>query len=135
MNHKETGRQVLVCYVERGQLVARWIDPEWAKERTVNTNTMTRIVNGARYSTETATLLASDVYWDGHNYERAGRNRWLYRTPKGRYFLATRSLWQGEQDTLEPLGEVDARRLYEGALRVHEVDYETAFPGAEVVDA
>ena len=37
---------------------------------------MVRVVNGLRYSTETATVLASDVYWDGSNHERHGRNEW-----------------------------------------------------------
>ena len=35
---------------------------------------MTRIVDRKRYSTETATLIADDEYWDGHNWERRGRN-------------------------------------------------------------
>lgn len=32
----------------------------------------TRIIDRKRYSVETATLLAGDDYWDGHNYERHG---------------------------------------------------------------
>lgn len=101
----------------------------------MNPGTMTRIVNGKRYSTENATLLASDVYWDGHNHERSGRNRWLYRTPKGRYFLLIRSMWQDERDSLEPISETDARLLYEGSLCTHEVSYAEAFPGVEIEDA
>ncbi len=34
----------------------------------------TRIVDRSRYSTATATLVASDAYWDGNNFERRGRN-------------------------------------------------------------
>lgn len=96
---------------------------------------MTRIVNRQRYSTETATLLASDVYWDGHNMERSGRNTWLYRTPKGAYFLVHRTCWQGEEDSLEPIEEEEAIDLYETSLRTHEVPYEEAFPDVEVEDA
>lgn len=47
---------------------------------------MERIVEGKRYSTRTSTLLASDRYWDGSNWERSGRNCYLYVTPRGRYF-------------------------------------------------
>ena len=96
---------------------------------------MSRIVDGVRYNTETATLLAHDVYWDGHNLERSGRNRWLYRTPRGRYFVVTGTYWQGERDTLEPISQDEAIRLYEGPLCQHEVDYEEAFPGVEVTEA
>lgn len=64
---------------------------------------MSRIVDRRRYDTRTATLLAGDGYWDGHNFERRGRNTWLYRTPGGRYFTVTRTQWQGEQDALEPV--------------------------------
>ena len=96
---------------------------------------MTRIVNRQRYSTGSATLLASDVYWDGHNMERSGRNTWLYRTPRGAYFSVTRTCWQGEEDYLTPLTEEDAVLLYEGRLRTHEVPYEEAFPGVTVEDA
>ena len=96
--------------------------------------TMTRIIEGIRYDTEKATLIADDVYWDGHNFERSGRNTWLYRTPNGRYFTVTGTLWQGERDTLTPLDAEEARRLYE-RLPEQEVDYEEAFPDVTVTDA
>jgi len=96
---------------------------------------MQRIVAGRRYDTETATLLAHNVYWDGHNFERSGRNMWLYRTPNGRYFTVSGTLWQGERDTLTPVGLEEARRLYEGTLTEHEIPYEEAFPEVEVTDA
>ena len=64
---------------------------------------MTRIIEGKRYSTDTATLLASDAYWDGNNFERHGRNTFLYRTRKGGYFALHRTCWQGEHDTIQPL--------------------------------
>ena len=95
----------------------------------------TRIVNRKRYSTETATLIADDVFWDGHNFERNGRNTWLYRTPNGRYFTVTCSQWQGERDSLEPISKGDAIDLYENELPEHEVDYAEAFPDVVVEDA
>jgi len=96
---------------------------------------MTRIVGGKKYSTETATLVASDVYWDGSNFERHGRNRWLYRTARGAYFVVTRTMWQGEFDALEPVDLDEAIRLFEGPLAEHEVSYAEAFPTVAVTDA
>lgn len=96
---------------------------------------MIRIVDRVRYDVSKATLLASDVFWDGHNFERSGRNTWLYRTPNGRYFTVTRTQWQGEQDALEPVDLEEAIRLYERELPEHEESYSDAFPGVEVIDA
>ena len=97
--------------------------------------TMKRTVNRRRYGTDAATLVASDAYWDGHNFERHGRNSWLYRTGLGAYFVVTRSQWQGEQDSLEPVSVERATELYEHTLSEHAVEYEVAFPEVEVVDA
>lgn len=95
---------------------------------------MTRIVDRTRYDVSTATLLASDEFWDGHNFERSGRNQFLYRTPNGRYFVVTRTQWQGEQDTLEPIPLEEAIHLYEGPLSEHEERYADAFPGVEILE-
>jgi len=94
-----------------------------------------RIIDRKRYSTETATLIADDVYWDGQNYERSGRNMFLYLTPKGNYFTVTRTQRQGEQDSIMPLSLNDAIYLYESSLSDHHVDYEDAFPSVTVEDA
>ena len=96
---------------------------------------MSRIVERKRYSTETATLVAHDVYWDGSNMERSGRNMWLYRTPRGAYFTVSRSQWQGEGDVLAPCDLETAIELDEGRLSEHEVEYEAAFPSVTVEDA
>lgn len=96
---------------------------------------MTRIIDRKRYSTQTATLIASDCYWDGHNWERRGRNTFLYRTPKGAYFVVRLTQWQGERDTLEPITQDTAINLFEHELTEHEVKYSEAFPGVEVQDA
>jgi len=101
----------------------------------MNLGRMVRIVERKRYDTETAKLLAHDVYWDGHNMERHGRNTWLLRTPRGAYFTVTRSMWQGESDTLTPVSQDEAIELYEGALREHEVAYAEAFPDVTVEEA
>lgn len=94
----------------------------------------TRIVDRKRYSTKSATLLAGDDYWDGHNFERRGRNTWLYRAPNGGYFRVTFSQWENEQHSLEPLTLDEAISLYE-SLTEHRVDYAEAFPDVKVDDA
>ncbi|MDL1895570.1 hypothetical protein FBQ82_04815 [Anaerolineae bacterium CFX7] len=94
-----------------------------------------RIVNGQRYSVKTAVLLASDNYWDGHNFERRGRNTFLYVTPNGNYFTVTLTQWQGGQDTLEPVSQAEALDLYENQLSEHAETYANAFPDVQVTDA
>lgn len=96
---------------------------------------MTRIIDRRRYSTATATLLAGDDYWDGHNFERRGRNTFLYRTPNGAYFVVNLSQWQGESNDIEPIDQETAIEFYEGHLREHYVSYEDAFPGVKIIDA
>lgn len=96
---------------------------------------MTRIVDKKKYSTETATLIASDEYWDGSNWERSGRNTFLYRTPNGVYFEVTLTQWQGEKDTLSPITQKEAISLYENELSEHFVPYSESFPDVEVKDA
>jgi hypothetical protein len=94
-----------------------------------------RIVDRKKYSTKTATLIAGDDYWDGHNWEHDGRNTFLYRTPKSAYFEVTLTMWQGEQDTLIPLSLDEAIELYEESLTEHYVNYEDAFPDVTIEEA
>ena len=94
-----------------------------------------RIIGKKRYSVATATLLAGDDYWDGHNWERSGRNTFLYRAPGGAYFEVDLTCWQGERDTLNPITQEEAIDLYEGGLTEHYVKYADAFPGVTVTDA
>ena len=94
-----------------------------------------KIVNKKRYSTKTATLIAGDNFWDGHNKERGGTNTFLYRTRKGAYFFVYLTQWVGAKDTLRPCTQEEAIAAYEGQLREHEVSYELAFPGVVVADA
>ena len=93
-----------------------------------------RIVGRKRYKTEGATVLAHDAYWNGHNFERRGRNTWLLRTPNGAYFSQTQTCWQGEQDEIHPLSQDDAIMLYE-ELPEQEVEFEQAFPGVDLKEA
>jgi len=96
---------------------------------------LTRIVDRVRYSVGTATLIADDEYWDGHNWERHGRNTFLYRTKGGRYFVVCLTQWQGEKDALYPVDAAEAERLWQDALSEHYVPFEAAFPLAEVAEA
>ena len=93
-----------------------------------------RVIDRKRYNVATAELLAGDDHWDGHNFERSGRNTWLYRTPKGAYFTVTLSQWQGERDSLVPLSVDDAIATYE-SMTEHRVEYAEAFPGVKVEEA
>jgi hypothetical protein len=92
------------------------------------------VIDGKRYRTETATLIASDAYWDGSNWERSGRNTYLYRTPKGSFFVVRQTCWQGERDTLKPVTQDEATGWWE-ILPEHEMDFVDAFPGVEIEDA
>jgi len=94
-----------------------------------------KIVDRKRYSVATATLIASDAFWDGHNFERHNRNTFLYKTRLGAFFTVTLSQWRGEDDSLGRLTVDRAISLYEGRLSVHEIDYSEAFPGVVVEDA
>ena len=94
---------------------------------------MEQIVDGLRYDTETATKVAHDRYFDGSNWERHGRNTYLYKTPNGRFFLHHTTLWQGERDRIEPVGLEEAKQYYED-LPEHEMSYAEAF-GEEPEDA
>jgi hypothetical protein len=92
------------------------------------------VIRGKRYSTKTATLIAGNDYWDGHNWERLGTNAFLYRTPKGAYFRVDLTQWEGQRDSLEPLSETEALELWE-ELSEKRVEYEEAFPGHVIEEA
>ena len=95
---------------------------------------MEAIIGRVRYRVADSTLLAHDCYWDGSNMERHGRNTFLYRTPRGRYFAVHLTMWQGERDYIEPLSEDEAYELYE-SLPEHELEVEEAFPNVVVEPA
>jgi hypothetical protein len=87
-----------------------------------------------RYSTKDSWLIAGNDYWDGHNFERSGRQTFLYRTRRGAYFAVHLTCWQGERDRIEPLTVDAAATLYE-SLPERRLDFEEAFPGVELVEA
>jgi len=93
------------------------------------------IVNRTRYSVATATLISGNDYWDGHNFERQGRNTFLYKTPKGNFFFVNLTQWQGEQDTIEPATLAEALEAYEEHLTEHRLAYADAFPDVKIIDA
>lgn len=92
---------------------------------------MRQIINGKAYDTNKAQLVTSDRYWDGSNFDRRGRNTFLYKTKKGNFFLHRTTNWQGERDYIEPLTLEEAKCWFE---RLHEqdLDYEEAFGVAPV---
>lgn len=94
-----------------------------------------RVVDRTRYDVSKSQLIASDCYWDGSNFERHGRNVFLYRTPGGRYFTVTLTQWQGERDTLTPVTLEEAIELYEHQLPEHEAEYSEAFPEVQNLEA
>lgn len=94
-----------------------------------------RIIDQKRYSTATATLLADDAYWDGHNFERSGTNTFLYRTHRGNYFSVYLTQWQGDRDTLTPLTMEEAIALYEQLNDSDAIPFKEAFPDATLEDA
>lgn len=94
----------------------------------------TEVIDRKRYSIAKSTLIASDYYWDGSNWERYGRNVFLYRTQNGNYFRVDTTLWQGERDKMTPLTLYEALALWD-ELPEKEVEFEQAFPEVEVEDA
>jgi hypothetical protein len=54
------------------------------------------LIDGILYNTDSAHFIASDRYWDGTSWESEGRNVYLYKTGKGRYFLHLTSVREGE---------------------------------------
>ena len=95
---------------------------------------ISKVIDGLRYDTEKAQVIASNEYWDGSNWERGGRNTHLYRTQAGRYFVVHSTQWQGERTNLEPMTQEEAQALYY-ELPEQVIDFSEAFPGATVEEA
>jgi hypothetical protein len=87
---------------------------------------MKQIIDGKLYDTDKADLVASDRFWDGSNWERNGRNTYLYKTAKGNFFAYHTTQWQGERNTIEALTVEQAKELYE-RLPEAEMEYAEAF--------
>lgn len=95
---------------------------------------MTRIIGGKRYATRTAILIAHDAFFDGRNWERNGRNTFLFQTTRGAYFAQFQTRRAGEADRLEPL-DLDAALTLFDTLPEKILTIDAAFPGAVIVDA
>jgi len=92
------------------------------------------VIERVRYDTRKAQLIAGDDFWDGNNWERSGRNTFLYKTKSARYFVVHQTCWEREQDSLEPLSQDEAISLFE-SLPEQRVEFEDAFPGVSVEEA
>ena len=95
---------------------------------------MSRVISGKRYKTDSACLIASDAYWDGRNWERNGRNTFLFKTLKGNFFVQYQSKRRGEHDHIKPVNVDEAVQFYE-QLPKKEVAFDVAFPDVHVEDA
>ena len=95
---------------------------------------LSEIHDGKVYYTERATLLTGDDYWDGSNYDRQGRQQYLYRTAKGSYFIEHLSMWEGESNYIEPVTQAEAMEFWEIA-KEYRVEFSDAFPGVLLKEA
>jgi hypothetical protein len=94
---------------------------------------MEKVINGRRYSTDSAIEVASDYYWDGHNYSKHGRNTYLLKSKLGNFFLYKTSQCMSELDSITPLTRERAMQMYE-ELPESKLSYKDAF-GLEPPDA
>jgi hypothetical protein len=92
------------------------------------------VTAGKRYRTDTATLIAHDAYWNGHQFEQGGRNTFLFRTPNGNFFAQHQTLLLGEINKITPLEANEALQLYQ-SLHKKEVPFRVAFPHIKAEDA
>ena len=84
-----------------------------------------RVIDGKRYNTETATLIASRT--------TTGCGSHLYRTRHGAYFVAHSTIWEGSRDSIEIFSEANAVDFWNA--HEQEVDLCTAFPNIDIVEA
>jgi len=95
---------------------------------------MCEVIDRKRYDTNKADVIAGNDWWDGHNFERSGRQMFLFRTKRGSYFLQHLTQWQGERDRIEPVSLEDAAKAWE-ELTEHRMSFEMAFPLLKVEEA
>ena len=96
---------------------------------------MVRIVNGSKYETRTACLIAGDDGQERNSYFANGRTSYLYRTEKGNFFKVVVTCWAGENDILTPCNQEQAVDWYNFPLTNHRVSFQNAFPGIEIEEA
>ena len=95
---------------------------------------MKKIINRKVYDTKTAEEIATNDFSDGSNRLNVGRSSTLYRTTQGSYFAEHETCWQGEHDTIEPLSEDEAIKMYE-QMHDQKEEFESAFPDVEIQEA
>jgi hypothetical protein len=101
------------------------ISPKGLKPRNIDT-----VVNGKRYQTEKATLIASNIHWNGRDYRVGGKNTYLFRTPNDNYFVQYESDNANEPDRIVPLNVDEAREQY-AKLPSEKMPFLEAFPGTK----
>jgi hypothetical protein len=84
-------------------------------------------VNGKPYNVDKATLIASNLYWNGNSFEQNGRNTFLYKTFDGRFFIITLTQLADEENELIPVSVDEAIVLYRDELKSRYVKLEAAF--------
>ncbi|MGZ4849310.1 MAG: hypothetical protein ACXV2D_07475 [Halobacteriota archaeon] len=93
---------------------------------------MRQAFNDVIYDTDTATLIARNELPDTIKYLKGHRNRYLYRTPEGAYFLykLTESYFGAVSDAdpeIVPLSTEEARGEYD-CLGNQVLEVDDAFP-------
>ena len=85
------------------------------------------IIDGIRYSTKTAVLIARGDDRTVGEDEPIDWNVFLYRTPDWNYFTIHMNPSSGSQRMIVPIGKIEALNLF-GSLTEQCVDLEDAFP-------
>jgi len=88
---------------------------------------MREIIDGVRYDTEKAQMIAKGFYLEDYIWEYCARKIYLYKTPNGRYFAMYLTQRPGEIDHLTPLPLDVAMSCYEW-LPEHVIPFKEAFP-------
>jgi hypothetical protein len=88
---------------------------------------MTEFIERKKYSTETATLIASDEYWMVEQSKGRGAIRFYTARPTAAISPSNRFQWQGERDIPDPITQAEAIALFEDPLTEHQVKYSEAF--------
>ncbi len=87
---------------------------------------ISQIIDGKSYSTYNARLLASNEFWDGRNWKPRVKGKYLYKTPKGNYFVLHTTQTLEEDDFIEPITPDEAKQVFE-RLPNHEAIYDAVF--------
>lgn len=73
---------------------------------------MKSVIDGVTYNTETAEEVATTAFResDADRYN-SGKYQTLYKTSKGRFFIAYYTLWDGQQNKIEAVGTRKAKEF------------------------